>query len=136
MDHHVGVDYLECSVAVRNMHSYPGSFCVIFRETMNHDECQKRQEIRSINPDWSPKEYWRHVRQTIPPYFWNRIVATKVERIPDEELELAIEAANGDVGLLIGLIRQGGKREVRIRLCEWCNERVDAGIPCDPSHSR
>jgi hypothetical protein len=91
---------------------------------MAHEECRRRAErqVTSVRPEWSPEEYWQKVRETMPPYFWNRIAATKVERIPYKELAEAIAATEGNVAELIALIRKGDKREVSTRLCEWCNK--------------
>ena len=92
----------------------------------DHSECRKRsaQQVRSVQPGMTTEEYWQRVRETMAPYFWNRIAATLTEQIPDSELAVKIAAAKGDVNEIIALIRQGGKRERTTRLCEWCNKPV------------
>lgn len=92
----------------------------------DHFECRKSaaQQVRSAQPGMTTEEYWQRVRETTAPYFWNRIAATLTEQIPDSELAEKIAAAKGDVNEIIALIRQGGKMERSIRLCEWCNKLV------------
>lgn len=91
----------------------------------DHAQCQElaKKEVTKVPNRYSPGyNHWKAVRESMPRYFWNRIKAPRIVTLTDAQLVEKIEAAKGDIGVLVKLIRQGGRIEDHVARCEWCNE--------------